>query len=182
MKILIRKNRKYGHFEYKSEGDQGFKIIPSWVDSKLKIIQWYMAGGHADRSGQWDRPQLVFCNEQGTPVVHYTIKSGEKYAGHQFAIVDHDPDKKFLFDSSEVVPVEERLEWLLKQSTYTQDQEANKLESDADKVKLYLSTFTEETKLQYKQFLDERMTPEAIQSLCAENAKTYELPAEVEII
>jgi hypothetical protein len=179
-KILVHKNQKYGHFEYKFEGDKGFRIIPSWVDSKEKIIQWYTAGGHTGTHGQYDLPEVVFCNEKGIPAVHYRIKLNEMLAGHKFAMVDY--DKQFLIEPDMFVPDAEKLEFLQDHSSVKMDQEASKLTTDQEKIMYYLNVIPDETKEIYKTFLNEKLTPDVIKEICTNNARTYSLPAEVEFI
>jgi pectin methylesterase-like acyl-CoA thioesterase len=177
MKILV-KHTDFG-FQYQTEGSKGFKYFADGVNTIEQVKQYFMNGRHAS-GGQYNEPEIVFCNQEGKPAKLYTIKTGEKYAGSMFATVDY--SKRFLLDSNDFVPDSEKLEFFLNHSSMKQDQEASKIESDSDKVKFYLNNVTEETKFLYKNFLNEKMTPDVLKELCENNAKSYGLPASIEIV
>lgn len=171
-KFLVRRNNKYNYFEYKSEGGGSFQIFPDWVNSTDKIKQYFV-------EQKRDTPDIIFCNQEGKPAKLYTIKTGEKFAGSMFATVDF--EKKFLFEAELFVPDAEKLSFLQDHVTKDQGQEASKL-TDQERIKYYLSNVTDETKVQYKQFINEKMTPDVLRDLCINNAKTYGLQAEIEFV
>jgi hypothetical protein len=172
-KILVRRNNKYNYFEYKSEGGGSFQIFPDWVNSTDKIKQYFV-------EQKRDTPDIIFCNQEGQPAKLYNIKLDEKFAGHQFAMVDF--EKKFLFEAEFFVPDAEKLNFLQDHSSMKQDQEAIKIENDSEKIKYYLNSVSDETKFLYQNFLAEKMTPDVLKELCENNARTYGLPAEIEIV
>ena len=177
MKVFVKKE-KFG-FTYKIEGNQGFRYFTGDINTRVQMIEYFEQGRHSSTKGKYNTPDIVFCNQQGTPAVHYKIVEGKTFVGQKYAIVDHDEQKKFLFESNEVVSNEDNLEFLRGHSTRQQDQEADKLETDLERIKYYLKNVAEETKVDYKQFLDEKMTADVLKDLCIKNAATYELPAEI---
>lgn len=171
MKKIFIKQTKYG-FSYQPEGDSGYRYFPDKVTSRKNIEQYLR--------GVYDEIELQYVNRAGQPAKIYTIKSGERFAGSMFATVDY--DKQFLLNAD--VPETEQLDWLKGFSSYTQDNEADKLESDKEKIKFYLNNLGADVKTQYQQFLDDKLTPEIIRGLCKKNALLYDppLPAEVEFL
>jgi hypothetical protein len=172
MKVYVRKN-KFG-FQYQKEGDTSWTYFPDNIEKTAGSMKEYF------QRNTRDPREIVFCNPEGKPAKLYTIKTSEKFGGHKFATVDF--EKKFIFEADLFVPDAEKLEFLQDHSSMNQDQEASKLENTQDKIKFYLNNVNEETKVLYKNFLNEKMTPDVLREICTNNAKTYSLPAEVEII
>jgi len=75
----------------------------------------------------------------------------------------------------------DKLDFFRDHSTRVQDIEANKLETDQDRIKFYLNNCADETKVQYKEFIDSALTSDVLKQQCELNAKGFGLPAEVEI-
>lgn len=172
MKAFIKKTQ-FG-FQYRKEGDTMWTYFPDNVKLTPEGMKTYL------QRGSRDEPDLIYANKAGQSCKHYSIKPGERYGGHLFATVDG--GEKFLFDTSEFVPDADKLDFLKNHSTRQQDLEADKIENLNERVKYYLSLCADETKAEFKQFIDEKMTPDVLRELCANNAKTYELPAEIEFI
>lgn len=168
MKAYIRKN-KFG-FQFRLEGNTGFNYFPDDVKLTPEGMKAYF-----QRGGR-NEPELIYVNQAGQPAKLYTIKPGEKLAGQRIATVDN--DKKFVFD--DVTSDAEKLEFL--RYHLPEDPEAEKLESDHDKVISYLKNADEEIRSAFKNMINDKLTPEVMKELCVNNAKTYGLPAEVEII
>lgn len=176
MKAFIRKN-KFG-FQYRIEGNTGFNYFPDDVKLTPEGMKAYF-----QRGGR-DEPDLVFCNQAGIPAVHYKIVKGKTFAGQKYAIVDHDEKKIFLFDANEICTAEEKITFLKDHSTRQQDLEADKIEDLNERINFYLSNCVEETKKEFKQMIEEKITPKVLKELCEVNAAGYDpsLPAEVEFV
>ena len=169
MKTFIKKT-KFG-FQYRIEGNTGFNYFPDDVKLTPEGMKAYF-----QRGGR-NEPEIVFCNQAGQPAKLYTIKPGEKIAGQRIATVDN--DKKFIFN--DVTTDVEKLEFL--RYYLSEDAEAEKLESDHDKVTAYLKNADEGIKNSFKNMISDKLTPEVMKQQCEKNAKDcYQLPAEIEII
>jgi hypothetical protein len=173
MKVKVR-NSKYG-CQYQIENDRGFTYFPNGVTTIPAMKHYFVNGGHMSIKGSFDEPDIVFCNQAGQPAKLYTIRSGEKLLGQRIATVDY--DKKFIF--VDITTDADKLDFLRNHSTRVQDQEADRLETDQEKIKFYLNNCTEETKLQFKELIDSALTSDVLKQQCEENAKGYNLPAEV---
>lgn len=175
MKVFIKKE-KYG-FTYKIEGSQGFKYFADGINTKDQMIEYFKQGRHASTKGYFNNPDIIFCNQAGQQSKLYSIKPGEKLAGQRVATVDY--EKKFVFD--DITTDADKLEFL--RFHLPEDSEAEKLESDHDKVVSYLNNANEEIKTLFKSMINDKLTPEEMIRQCEQNAKEcYNLPAEIEFI
>ena len=102
MKILVKKV-KFG-FMYKQESDQGWRNFTEDVKTKSSMIEYFKQGKHTNIKSQFDPPEIVFTNQKGVPVKHYTINPNEKILGFMVATVDF--EKKLVLDTSKVDPNE----------------------------------------------------------------------------
>ena len=179
MKALIRKN-KFG-YQYRFEGDSGFKYFADNVTTKEEMQQYFVNGKHATSGGTFNAPDIVFVNEQNTPAKTYQVIPDKRILGMRYATLDH-TDKMLCFEYNDVIPPETSIHFFQGHTTSIQDAEADKMESDQAKIKYYLSVVADSTKEAYQQIYDEHLTESVIKELCDKNAKTFELPAEVEYL
>ena len=172
MKVFIKKTQ-FG-FQHRKEGDTAWTYFPNDVNKTSEGMKEYF------QRNTRDPREIIFCNPEGMPAKLYSVKLNETLAGHKFATVDY--DKQFLIEPDMFVTDAEKLDFLQNHSSMKMDQEANKLTTDQEKIKYYLSNVDDLTKEQFKAYLNEKLTPDVIKEICVNNAKTYSLPAEVEFI
>ena len=115
MKVKV-KSSKYG-FMYQVENDRGYNYFPDGVTSIEQMQQYFRNGGHSDTKGTFNTPDIVFCNQAGKESKIYSIIEGKTFAGQRYAIVDHDEQKKILFN--DIVP-DADFNTPLPQTTYLQ--------------------------------------------------------------
>jgi hypothetical protein len=171
MKVKV-KHSKYGLL-YCLDNDTKYSYFPNNITSIAEMKRFFVNGGHSDTRGTFNTPDIVFVNQAGQEAKLYTIKPGEKLAGQRIATVDL--DKKYIFD--DITTDAEKLEFL--RFHLPEDIETEKLESDKDKVTAYFQSADEGTKTAFKQMISDKLTPEVMKDLCEQNAKTYNLAAEI---
>jgi hypothetical protein len=172
MKVKVRMS-KYG-FMYCLEGGRCFTYFPDSVTSIEHMKRYFVNGGHTSARGIFDEPSIQFVNQEGRPAKIFTVKPDKKI------IVDF--NRQFLYDPSEVVPIEDKLNFFRDHATREQDIEADKLASDSERIKYYLSVSTKETKAEYQKLIDESLTPDSIRTICSENAKSFDPQLEADVI
>jgi hypothetical protein len=173
MKMKIRKT-EFG-FQYCRDTDTLFKYFPQNIVTIEQMKHYFVNAGY--HSGdEREAPEMMFVDRSGKPTKLYTIERKKRFMGSLFATVDL--DKIFPFDNS-IVTESERLAFLKDHATHEAEHEAEQIPDTQARIKYYISKASEETKVEYQKMIDEKLTDDVLRKQCEENAKTWELPAEV---
>lgn len=167
MNIKVRKDA-YG-LQYSTDLLGGWNYFPDGITDKQSILNFF---------SRYDNPhQLSFVDNTDKPAVYYKVQRNEKQA-----ICNFDPSTRIVFEPPDIVPISEQIEFFKIHSSREDDLEADKLETDRERMNLYKKNADTKTLRGLDALVNEKYTDAAIKKVCQDHAqKFYNAVAIVEL-
>jgi len=165
MRMLNICKSKRGNFLYRDVSMNGAWLdLPQTITDAAGIKEYFMTGRDQRMRGRYDEPRLMFTDQAGKPLNHYSPVKADDIT---LVTVNYDKSKRLAVTASDVWSEAERLQYLRDQAIH--------LPSDIDTTAAaldYLKQNEDFTTEIYKTELEAR-TAAAIERACNEHAAQY---------